>query len=543
MNETIDFSRLIGRGAAVLLCLQAGLLAFHPLLADAQSEAKPAAEKVAPPVAGGDEGSAAKEAPAPSNEAAAKEKSAADKAADTSQEPTPTAKPAAELPPKPAGPANVAERKKAEERKKAIVEKKAALKRMKSAPRRLHLAKPGAPRRPIRAFLSTKPLPYQKASPQDRKGLEDMRRGKTSIDRAIVDRCAKEDVYRTTKRGNESDIPKLNDEILKRVATARAGNDAFVIVYKQALCKYLKDLLDNTPVVQINALLLIGYLYDEKINVEDGVKILVDALRDENLVEGAHYVACKGIVRAKQHAGPQAFKVADERAAATAMLKLAQKPEIQEILLEELVKALGSLRWPQSGPVPGRAEIGTFLANLALDVEQPIRIRVEAVISLCQLRIKDLVQNWNYELVGIVVGRVFEDLVSAYRDMEMTQEVFQWTTLRIANSMKDVFPYADAPFKEMAGKVGPMINRILDAKDVTDLEKVDPGPLSEWLAAHNPPKDLKLSPLAAPLRLPKVDEPTEKPEKPRAKEAEKAKGPAKTNAAPEKAGKASKGAK
>lgn len=355
----------------------------------------------------------------------------------------------------------------------------------KQVTRKDYIDLPGAPRTPIAGFRGrSKAMPYDKPTDDQ---VDSVRRG--TLDRPAVDAVAKAGVYALTNPNDELNIGKNVEEIVKVV---RGTKPEVARVYKEAVIKYAKNLLDNSFVVQVNATLLIGRMMDGSNDSKDGVPIFVEILKDGTREDAVLYLALRGLEIAKQH---KLLDVAPEREAVGAILNLSKRNGIQPLLFEELVTALGAFGMAYSGDLPERAEVAVFLANLSLDSKQPLRLRFEATHGLGSVNPTPL-SRVNWELAGFVLAKFVNELVSAHKDNKVPEETFRYWLFSIGLDFKNLNKASgNERFRELTEAVQSF------AAAVIDKQPADAAPIAAWLA-NGPPKDLRLAPSAEPLKMP-----------------------------------------
>lgn len=250
-------------------------------------------------------------------------------------------------PPVPAGPANAAVSRALEG--KGEPAKKKSEKPARNIPREEYIEKPGALRKEIENFRESKRLPAEEPGRAVKDRFDDMRKGRggASVDRSIIDQMAKWHVYSMTGKSESANITRYTTDITTLIrqtkGTSRDVNTEFLRLYKQAIIKYAKDLLNNSYVVRINAILLINDLFDGTADVNDGVPVYLSVLKDPKQEDPVKYVALLGLERAK--AAGQVM-VEQERTAAETILDFLSQNQgkgVQPILMETIARTLGKL--------------------------------------------------------------------------------------------------------------------------------------------------------------------------------------------------------
>ena len=356
-----------------------------------------------------------------------------------------------------------------------------------------HIKRPGAPRKRIEWFVGDK-LDWPALSNAEVDRFDEMRTGRGQLDPALVDKVAKNLVYRLTDPRDPYGISKLVHEAIENIRTARdpGNNDPnlpFITAYKRSLVKYTPDVIEKgSPIARINALLLLDGTLEGAGEVADGVPVLLDVLADPKEADYDYVVAMKGLRKAKRS---RLITVAQEARAAVALLSIANRDDTQTVLLEEIVTTLGTLRRAFTGHLPERVEVGTFLANLALDRKQSIRMRSGAAKALGDLDVADI-RDWNYDLQIWVVSSAVFDVIEGFKDGKAPQDFYIPWMFGFGKMFKDMRgKHDDAAFRQFLETViSPIFGDIADKKDP------DLAPLGEWLGANRPDADAKLTPRA-----------------------------------------------
>lgn len=354
---------------------------------------------------------------------------------------------------------------------------------VKKKPRSEYIAKPGAPRERMPNYIRSELLKAEKPSPPEEELFNQMRRGQKDPTPALIDKIAKWHVYNLTQPGDEARISWKANEILKIVFDAKTGrsepNERFRSMFKRSLVKYSKDLLQNSLVVKVNAVILMGDLFDGIADVPDAVPVLMEVLGSDSHEEAVYYTALRSLDRAKQY---RQLTIQQERQIIRDVIRLAQRDEVQPVLFEQLVRTLGNLRHAFSGPIPDRAEVATLLANLALDPDKPLRLRYEAARGVGRLDVRD-VPTWNHQLQALVLCVFLKDITQAQINGEIENaDVFRLWWWKLAGDLKDIFAKSDNTnnpnFQELVPILGTLVSKVL-ANSL--IQQSDLNPLVEWI--------------------------------------------------------------
>ena len=148
--------------------------------------------------------------------------------------------------------------------------------------------RPGAPRKQIENYRATKQM---SAQPPQGVRLDDLLRGNNPKD-PNLDAIAKANVFGITKPGNEADRSIINE--LSRLADGRGNANSDVVkAYKAALMKYLGQVLDNSVLVQINALNIATEIQNGSNDVSDSVELFLKVLGDEKAQDPVLFMAMR----------------------------------------------------------------------------------------------------------------------------------------------------------------------------------------------------------------------------------------------------------
>lgn len=358
----------------------------------------------------------------------------------------------------------------------------------KKVPRSVHIKRPGAPRPRLENYLQAEWLRADNLSPTEEDQFHDMRRGQTPPREPLIDKAAKAHVYSMTKPGDEDEISRKKADILKIIVDAKSGgnvpNEEFRRIYKRSLIKYAKDLLNNSLIVRINALILMGELYDGTADVPDAVPILMGVLKDSGQEDAVYYRTLRSLDAAKDS---RQLTVVQERELIRDILQLADREEVQPILMEQLTNTLGKLGHAYSGNLPERADIATYLANIALDPDKSLRLRYVAAKGLGNVQQEAGIPGWNYELQTLVMCVFLKDMTLARIDGKLeNSEVFRWWWWTIGAKLRELFGKpanrTNPKFQELIGVLAGLLNKIIDGK--TEVQVSDLKPLEDWINAQ-----------------------------------------------------------
>lgn len=384
-----------------------------------------------------------------------------------------------------------------------------------------YIQKPGASRKPLADVFTTK----QMSSPEPRDQVVDFNnqaRGKAPVDPALVDKFAKHHAYKLTTPGAENEATR---EIFNQVQNANDGKGNqtvdFQRIYKSAVVKHLAEILDNSALVQINALFVMTELQDNGVNVPDAVPIFLKVLGDDKKIDGVVLMALEGVNRAKQKG---LIKADEEQKAVELILARLKTPDLQSVLKEEMIKSLGLLRRPYQR-IPDDALAATRIAEIAVDPNNSPKARLEAGRALAQMEVQNVPQ-WNSKLQAAIIAQTLKEYLDspplegdANRVVERARyEALLWLDA-INKGARSGGNQSDSDFQQLAKEIAankiliPLINR----------QPHDAQSLEEWMAAHPMPKDHRLAPKAPEITFakrqptadePKNVEPMEKPEPP-----------------------------
>lgn len=384
-----------------------------------------------------------------------------------------------------------------EELKKARSAKAKQEKPARKVSRNEHIVRPGAIRERIPDFREGKVLPVESLSSSDNDRFEKMRQGKEAVDPRIIDRAAKYYAYRLTARNQADSLSKLVFEVLSKINTARWSgqsqpNQEFIRPFKASLTRYLRDVLkEGSLVARINAMLLLTQLVDAS-GFRDPVAVFVEVLKDKKQQDAIVFLALKGLDRAEEL---RAVQVEEEREAVDEIFSRIESGDVQSVLYEKMVVTLGTLGRAFRSNQPSRGGVGTFLANIAVDPTAELRLRAMAGIALANLRTRESSIQWNYDLQGLVLARLVRDLVKERNSGRVGEDRFRYWMTQLAETPA-LGRGGDERLRQLADIVGELRDRAGkgDALDLTKLE--------DWIAARQPPKNLKLAPAAEDVQWP-----------------------------------------
>lgn len=409
-------------------------------------------------------------------------------------------------PPVPQGPANAAIQKREEElREKAAKEKQEEEKPTKNVPRIEYIKRPGAPRERLPNYIRSEPLRAEPPSPVEEQSFAEMRRGQQAPNPQLIDKLAKWYVYRLTAPGDEANISRKVEEIFKEIRDAKTGqnepNTRFRTLFKKSVIKYSKDLLNNSLVVRLNALILLAGLFDGESDVTDAIPIFMDILKNPELEDAMHFRALIGIDAAKQR---RLIEVRFENEIVRDIMSLLSRENVQPILTEKLTETLGNIGHAFSGNIPERADIATYLANVAIDSDKPLRLRFVASMGLANMQIRD-VQGWNHELQGLVLCVFLKDLISKYiqGDPEVNnQEVYRWWVWRTSDALRQIasrdINRTNPKFSSLGSILANILTIVIDRSRT--IEESELKPLVDWINEQQG-LDKKLAPRATELEV------------------------------------------
>lgn len=356
------------------------------------------------------------------------------------------------------------------------------------------LKQPGAPRKQIENYRSTK---QQTAQPPAGVRLEDLLRGDNPKD-ANIDAMAKANVFGITKPGNEADRTILNE--LNRIADGRGGaNPESVKAYKSAIVKYLGQVLDNSVLVQINAMNIASEIQNGSNDVSDSVALFLKVLDDNKKQDPVLFMSLRGLVKARERG---LVRANEEQQAVGIILKQLEKPDVQGLLKAKLIETLGVLERPYLER-PRDAKVATLIAQAALDPNNDIEVRTAAGKALARMRLSEI-QGWNSALQAQVIARALRDALSQTPPEEANPtkvaeaarlSAYHWAKAIKKASTESPNQSNDA-FRSFAQTTA------LDQILIPMLKRETPNldALSEWIDQH-PISEKKLAPNAQEITL------------------------------------------
>lgn len=356
------------------------------------------------------------------------------------------------------------------------------------------LKQPGAPRKQLENYRSTKQQPAQ---PPTGVRLEDLLRGNNPKD-ANIDAMAKANVFGITKPGNEADRTILNE--LNRIADGRGGaNPDSVKAYKSAIVKYLGQVLDNSILVQINAMNIASEIQNGSNDVSDSVALFLKVLEDDKKQDPVLFMSLRGLIKARDRG---LVRANEEQQAVGIILKQLEKPDVQGMLKAKLIETLGVLERPYLDR-PRDAKVATLIAQAALDPNNDIEVRTAAGKALARMRLSEI-KGWNSSLQAQIIARALRDALSQTPPEEANPtkvaEATRLSAYHWAKAIKKAI--AESPnqsnddFRSFAQTTA--LDQILIPLLKRETPNVDA--LSEWIDQH-PISQKKLAPDAAEITL------------------------------------------
>jgi len=356
------------------------------------------------------------------------------------------------------------------------------------------LKQPGAPRKPLENYRTTKQQPAQ---PPAGVKLEDLLRGNNPKD-VNIDVMAKANVFGITKPGNEADRTILNE--LNRIADGRGNaNPESVKAYKSALVKYLGQVLDNSILVQVNALNLAAEIQNGSNDVSDSVALFLKVLEDDKKQDPVLFMALRGLVKARDRG---LVRANEEQQAVGIIMKQLEKPDVQSMLKAKLIETLGTLERPYLER-PRDAKVATLIAQAAIDPNNDIEVRTAAGKALARMRLSEI-QGWNSALQAQIIARALRDAFSQTPPEEVNQSkaqeaerlnAYHWAKA-IKKASTESPNQSNDDFKSFAQTTA--LDQILFPILKRETPNIDA--LSEWIDQH-PISDKKLAPNAPEITM------------------------------------------
>jgi hypothetical protein len=415
-------------------------------------------------------------------------------------QPVPPAAPA----PADAAPATPAEKsaeeKPADDKRKPADKKDEAPKRPVS--RRDHILRPGAPREALPSFRDPNPLEFKQPSDATMAKFGDYQsaRAQPAANDPVIDEVAKFYVYRLTDANPRFEPAKGVDEAVRALpqeASKRAKATEFINQYVRALSKYARDVLDNSMLVRVNALVMLNRLNEGSANrFVEPVDVYIAAMEMPEQEDAVFFVALRGMDLAKANG---TLGVRQERQAVELILNHAESKDVQPVLLDQMIDTLGRLERAFKGDRPDRAEVGTFLAGVIADPERELGTRLRAAMALGNLKTSE-VPSWNHELQGLLLARSLAELITAADrgEINRTSTTYQWLVFRLGAGITKVYSFAqsDPDIADLMRIADPILKQAVSKNGQVNLE-----PLEAWIEKHSTPKSLKLAPGAAEVKL------------------------------------------
>ena len=360
----------------------------------------------------------------------------------------------------------------------------------KAPPKRDEYTKrPGAARKPLENYRSTKQMAAQ---PPQGVRLDDLLKGNNPKDQN-VDLIAKANAFGITKPGNEADRTIINE--LNRLADGRGNANAEVVkAYKSALVKYLGQVLDNSVLVQLNALNIASEIQNGSNDVSDAVALFLKVLDDDKRQDPVLFMALKGLVKAKDRG---LIRANEEQQAVGIILKQLEKPDVQSLLKAKLIETLGVLERPYLDR-PRDARVASVIGGAAIDPNNDIEVREAAGKALARMRLSEI-SGWNSALQAQLIARALRDSLTEEPPPEANPtkaseaariKAYHWAKA-INKGSAETPNQGNEEFKTFAQTTA------LDQILVPILKKETPNleALSEWIEKH-PITDKKLAPNA-----------------------------------------------
>ncbi len=195
------------------------------------------------------------------------------------------------------------------------------------------------------------------------KKLDDLLKGDPKDD-AALDAFAKSQTASITSKGNEATASRDIVLLMNRTSESRARYDEQAVrKYKQAVYKYLGDLLDNSLIVQVNALHVASAIQNGFGDAAEGVPFFLKVLKDPAREDAVKLMALVGLINAKER---NIVRAADEGEASSAILQELQRKDLQSVLEAKLYETLGVLGRSYAQR-PGDVQIASTLASAAID--------------------------------------------------------------------------------------------------------------------------------------------------------------------------------
>jgi hypothetical protein len=272
-----------------------------------------------------------------------------------------------------------------------------------------------------------------------------------------------------------------------------------VKAYKSAIIKYVGQVLDNSVLVQINAMNIASELQNGSNDVSDSVALFLKVLDDDKKQDPVLFMALRGLIKARDRG---LVRANEEQQAVGIVLKQLEKPDVQGMLKAKLIETLGALERPYLER-PRDAKVASFIAQAALDPNNDIEVRAAAGKALARMRLSET-QGWNSALQAQVIARALRDALNETPPEEANPtkvaeadrlNAYHWAKA-IKKASTESPNQSNDEFKSFAQTTA------LDQVLIPMLKRETPNldALSEWIDQH-PISDKKLAPYAPELTL------------------------------------------
>jgi hypothetical protein len=293
---------------------------------------------------------------------------------------------------------------------------------------------------------------------------------------------------------------------MNRTSESRSRYDEQAVrKYKQAVYKYLNDLLDNSLVVQVNALHVASAIQNGFGDVPDGVAFFLKVLKDPAREDGAKLMALVGLINAKER---NIVRAADEGEASAAILQELQKKDLQSVLEAKLYETLGVLGRSYAQR-PGDVQVASALASAAINPSKSVETRIEAGRALAKMSVAE-VKEWNSKLQAQVIASALRDWVESTSELQgkgvesRRYAAYLWYKA-LAKGLEQGINQQSAEFKELADNIA--IKGVLNP--LMRGESAGAEEIEKWLEKNPVGESKRLAPLGAELAWPKATtEPT-----------------------------------
>jgi hypothetical protein len=310
---------------------------------------------------------------------------------------------------------------------------------------------------------------------------------------ATVKKWARYQLSLFTDPNQDKNVQKNHEDVLRAVSDNLEPNCAQLMKKELfAACDWLlKHESKVSSVAKVNALSLVDELHGKEVAAGvTGVQVILDALKDhERHGDAVLYVAMTAMRNAKKL---RVAKVAQEREAAKLLMNIARRGEIQPLLLEELCRTLGHMEVPFEGLEADRAEIATFLANIATNENLDERTRFEAAIALGRLKKQNQIPSYAYEVEAWVLAKAYLSYVNwvvaakAAEKPLVSDGVIKYIGARLSDAIRHSLDQATgAPGQNRLRTLYSTIEPSL--KDIWDGREPDREPIVQWLEQNRVP--------------------------------------------------------